>query len=368
MNAKKQLTCCGVSVIAVACLALYCSGCSTEVEAAKEPPHLSVSNPLRRDAEIAEEYVGQIRSIRHIDLRALAHGYLEKIFVDEGQPVKEGQLMFELMSSVYQAKVGRAQAEAQFAEVEYQNTERLAKTNVVAASELALSRAKLDKAKAELTLDRVDLAFTQVKAPFDGIMGKFHSRPGSLIETGELLTTLSDNREMWVYFNVPEGVYLKHKRRELDKDQMQVKLVMADGTIYSHPGKVTSIEADFNNETGTIGYRATFPNPEGLLRHGQTGKVLLDDTIKNALLIPQSAVFEILDKRFVFTLDDSNKVTSKEIKVSAQMPDLLVVSDGLGDKDKILLEGQRKVNEGDLIVPQFKDPAEVAASLKVYAE
>lgn len=323
---------------------------------------------MRKDANIAGEYVGQIRAVHHIDLRAMAHGYLETIHVDEGQAVKEGDLMFELMPAVYQAKLGKAQAEAQFAEVEYQNTEKLAKTNVVASSELALAKAKLDKAKAELALDKVDLAFTQVKAPFDGIMGKFHARPGSLIESGELLTTLSDNRSMWVYFNVPEAEYLKHKREGMDKDRMQVKLVMADGSVYSHPGKVTAIEADFNNETGTIAYRATFPNPEGLLRHGQTGKVLVDETIKNALLVPQSAVFDILDKRFVFALDGQNKVVSKEIKISAHMPDLFVVSGGIEDSDKILLEGQRKVSDGDIIVPQFKDPIEVASNMKVYSE
>lgn len=359
---KLYKTFCGMTAL------ICCASCGSGPEPEKELPHLSVSHPLRRDAELTGEYVGQIRAIRHIDLQALAHGYLEKIHVDEGQAVKEGQLMFEVLPSLYQAKLGKAQAEAQFAGVEYQNTERLANTKVVASSELALAKAKLDKAKAELALDQVELAFTQIKAPFDGIMGKFHVRPGSLIENGELLTTLSDNHEMWVYFNVPEAEYLQHKRIGMQVNSMQVRLVMADGSIYSHPGVVTAIEADFNNETGTIAYRATFPNSDGLLRHGQTGKVIVDETIKDALIVPQMAVFEVLDKKFVLALDDKNKVVSKEIKISAQMPDLFVVKEGIGEKDQILLEGQRKVNDGDYIVPEFKDPVQVASNVKVYAE
>lgn len=355
-----------------ACTLVCSTGCdSSSVSSAElraELPKLSVTHPLKQDANLTRDYVAQIRAIKHIELRALARGYLENVHVDEGQPIKAGQPMFDIMPRLYQAELGKAQAEAQFAEIEYANTEKLTKNKVVAPSELALAKAKLDKARAAAALEQVHLDFTRVKAPFDGIMGKFAVRPGSLVDDGELLTTLSDNHEMWVYFNVPEAEYIQYKRKGLSEKHMQVRLEMADGSIYEHPGVVTAIEADFNNETGNIAYRATFPNPEGLLRHGQTGKILVDTNIKEAMLVPQAAVFEILDKKFVLTVDESGKVHSKEIKVGAQMPDLFVVSDGLTNNDQILLEGQRKVIDGDVIEPQFQDPTQVVANLKVYAE
>ncbi len=351
------------------CSLLWSTGCeggSTEVR--RELPHLPVMHPLRQEAKITKDYVCQIRAIRHIELRGLARGYLEHVHVDEGQHVKAGQLMFEIMPRLYQAEVGKAKAEAQFAEIEYQNTQRLASSKIVAPSELALAKAKLDKANAALALDQVHLDFTQVKAPFDGIMGKFNVRPGGLVDDGELLTTVSDNHEMWVYFNVPEAEYLQYKRTRLESDRMKVHLVMADNSVYEHEGEVTAIEADFNNETGNIAFRATFPNPEGLMRHGQTGKVVVDATVKDALVIPQMAVFEILDKKFVLVADHAGQVSSREIRISAQMPDLVVVSDGLTEADQVLLEGQRKVNEGDFIVPKLQDPVQLVANLKVYAE
>lgn len=357
-----------IALAGVVSLLVYAGCAESSGEMVKEPPHLAVTNPLKEDANIVKDYVAQIRAIRHIELRALTRGYLDTVQVDEGQAVKTGQPMFTVMSQLYQAELAKAQAEKDSAEIEYLNTERLAKTKVVAPSELALAKAKLDKAKAALALDQVHLDFTTIKAPFDGIMGKLAVRRGSLVEDGDLLTTMSDNHEMWVYFNVPEAEYLALKRKGVQENQMEVRLVMADHSTYSHTGKITAVEADFNNETGNIAFRATFPNPDGLLRHGQTGKVLLDTTIKDALFVPQAAVFEILDKRFVLSVDDAGKVSSKEIKVSAQMPDVFIVAEGLTPQDKILLEGQRKVNDGDYIVPQFEEPKKVVQNLKVYAE
>jgi membrane fusion protein (multidrug efflux system) len=338
------------------------------VEASSDLPKLGVSNPLRQDTVIRKEYVCQISAIRHIELRALVGGYLEHIHVDEGQAVSAGQAMFEIMPRLYQARFDKAQAEAKFAEVQFENTQRLAHTKVVASSELALARAKLDKAKAALALNQVYLDLTHVKAPFDGMMGKFYVRPGSLVEKGQLLTTLSDNSQVWVYFNVPEAEYLSYRRRGLQDNRMHVHLKLADNTIYEQLGELTAIEADFNNHTGTIAFRATFANPDGLLRHGETGQILVDETIKDALIVPQSTVMEVLDKRFVLVVDSEGKVSTREVKIGAQLPDLFVISEGLSETDRILLEGQRKVIDGDIIHPEFESPDRVITGLKVYAE
>ena len=133
-------------------------------------------------------------------------------------------------------------------------------------------------------------------------------------------------------------------------------------------GRVEAIEADFNNETGNISFRATFPNPTGLLRHGETGNVQLRVPLKNALLIPQKATFEILDKKYVFVINDENKITTREIKISAEMPHLYAVQSGLEEGDKILLEGLRLVREGDEIEYDFIQPEEAINSLELYAE
>ena len=138
--------------------------------------------------------------------------------------------------------------------------------------------------------------------------------------------------------------------------------------VYNYPGDITAIEADFNNETGNIAYRATFPNPEGVLRHGQTGNVLLDVELENALLIPQKAVFEVLDKQFVFVVDKDNKIITRDITVLSQMQDIFAIKSGLTVNDKILLEGIRKVRDGMTISPEYQEPTKVFESLKVYAE
>ena len=139
---------------------------------------------------------------------------------------------------------------------------------------------------------------------------------------------------------------------------MQVQLLMANDEVFDQPGKVETIEADFNNETGNIAFRATFPNPEGLLRHGETGKILMTVPLKNALLIPQKATFEVLDKKYVFVVDKNNVVHQREITIGAEMPDLYVVSKRpRRADDKILLEGLRKVKDGDKISYDYEDAA-----------
>lgn len=327
-----------------------------------------MTSPLKKDTVITKDYVCQIKSIQHIELRALEKGYLENIYVDEGQFVKKGQPMFQIMPMLYQAEMKRAEAEANFAEIEYLNTKSLADSNIVSKNELALAKAKLDKANAELSLAQVHLSFTQIKAPFDGIMDRFQVRLGSLLEDGELLTSLSDNSQMWVYFNVPEVEYLDYMSN-INKDSlMKVELLMANNKFFKYSGVVETIEADFNNETGNIAFRATFPNPEGLLRHGETGTVRITNPIKDALIIPQKTTFEILDQKYVFVIDKDHHIKSRSIKVDAELPHLYIVSDGLKEGDKILLEGLRKVKENDKIEYEFVQPKKVLSHLELYAE
>lgn len=349
-------------------LLLSNASCESKKEEKEESSKLLVTSPLKMDTLLVNQYVGQVRSIRHIELRAQEKGYLQKIYVDEGQTVKEGQLLFQIMPTLYEAEFQKAQAEVKLADVEYQNTKSLADRNVVSQSELAMAKAKLDKANAELALTKVHLHFTEIRAPFDGMIDRFHVRPGSLVEDGDLLTTLSDNSKMWVYFNVPEAEYLDYKERAKNDGMMKVSLLMANHQVFEYPGVVETIEADFNNETGNIPFRATFPNPKGLLRHGETGNILINASLRDALIIPQKATFEVLDKKYVYVVDKDNKVKSREISVGADMEDLYVVNGGLTENEKILLEGLRKVKENDKISYDYEAPKSVIHQLKLPAE
>ena len=343
-------------------------GCGHSEHHEEEHVAYPVTHPLRRDTDIVSEYVAQIRAVQHIEVRAMERGYLQEIFVDEGQFVQEGQAMFQIMPMLYQAEFLRSKAEANFAEIEYQNTRTLQESNVVSPNELALAKAKLDKANAEKSLANAHLNLAAVHAPFDGIMNRLEVRKGSLVEEGELLTSLSDNREMWVYFNVTEAEYLDFKEKVADDEPVKVKLMMANNKLFKYDGEVRTIEADFNNETGNIAFRATFPNPDGLLRHGETGKVLMTNPIENALLVPQKATFDILDKKFVFVVDEEGTVHQRLITVAEELPHLYVVSEGLTQHDQILLEGLRKVRDGMEIGAEYEEPEAVIAKLDVPAE
>lgn len=350
------------------CGFLFIASCTSKHEEKKEEAKFLVTNPIKKDTSITKEYVSQIHSIQHIELRAQERGYLEKIYVDEGQRVTKGQLLFKIMPKLYEAEMQKAQAEADFAEIEYKNTKRLADSKVVAQNELAMAKAKLDKAKAELSLTKVHLQFTEIRAPFDGIIDRFHVRLGSLVDEGDLLTNLSDNSKMWVYYNVPESEYLDYKAKVQSNSTPKVTLLMANNKMFDYSGIVETIEGEFNNETGNIAFRATFPNPKGLLRHGETGNIQMEIPIKNAILIPQKATFEVLDKKYVYVIDKDNKVKSREIKIAAELPHIFIVSGGLSVDDKILLEGIRLVKENEKIEYKLEKPENVMSHLELYAE
>lgn len=346
------------------CAALTYVGCTSHHEEKEAETKYTVTTPLQMDTAVVRNYVCQIRSIQHIELRAQERGYLQKIFVDEGQYVKKGQLLFQIMPQLYEAEAEKARAEVEFAEIEYQNTKKLTDNKVVSPNELAMAKAKLAKAKAELGLTQVHLQFTSIRAPFDGIIDRFLVRPGSLVDEGDLLTSLSDNSQMWVYFNVPEAEYLDYASKER-KEKLQVQLRMANNVLFPYTGVVETIEADFDNETGNIPFRATFPNPKKLLRHGETGNVCVTELQKNALVIPQKATYEVMDKKFVYVVDKDKKVHAREITVGAELDDLFLVSSGLSPNEQILLEGIRKVQDGDRIDFEVEAPREVMAHLKL---
>jgi membrane fusion protein (multidrug efflux system) len=347
---------------------LFAACANHEVPTVEHESKILVTRPVQREVSIARDYVCQIHSKRHIEVRALEQGYVKEVAVTEGQRVDEGQLMFEILPVVYQAELERAEAEATAAHVEYDNTMRLSSNKVVSPSHVALAKAKYQKAQADVELARAHLGFTKVKAPFGGIMDRLHVWGGSLVEEGDLLTTLSDNSVMWAYFNVPEAEYIDYVTDPSGAVGKTVELLMANGRVFAHPGTVAAIEANFNNTTGTIPFRADFPNPDGLLRHGQTGNILIKTRIPDALVIPQKATFEILDHTYVFVVGEDGVARQTRVGIREELEDLFVIDDSLAPAQRIVLEGQRHIRDGQKIDYEDEDPERVLAQLKVPAE
>ena len=336
----------------------------------EEPRKVVVTSPEAEDVTLTQRYVCQIHSKRHIDIRALDDGYLEKILVKEGQAVKAGDTMFQIKPVLYKAKLDAELAEFRLAELEYLNTERLFREKaVVSQNEVLLFKAKMDRAKAKADLAQAEFNFTDITAPFDGIVDRLHEREGSLIKELDILTTLSDNSVMWVYFNVPEAQYLEYMASlKHDNEDHKIELVLANHNKFPQSGKIGAIEAQFNNETGNIAFRADFKNPDRLLRHGQTGTILIHRIVHDAIVIPQRATFEILDKRYVWVVGEDDVVHQRLITVKNELDDIFVINNVLDVKDKIVLEGVREVQEGGKVEYEFRNPEVALRNQKYHAE
>jgi len=370
-------------------ISLSLPACHTHAEGQSPQEHnkIVVTSPMAKDIIITQPYVCQIRSQRHIDVCALANGFLEEIPVKEGQAVKKGDLMFKILPTLYQAKLDAELAEVQLAERERDNTKRLFDQKVVSIQELLLYEAKLAKAQAKANLAKAELNFCTVRAPFDGIIDRLLKQHGSVINEKEILTTLSDNSVMWVYFNVPEARYLQYMTEILGQNykkldyqarlktflaemnrRARIELVLADGSKFPQIGTIGTIEARFNNENGNISFRADFPNPERLLRHGMTGNVLINRTLKDAIVIPQRATFEILDRRYVYVVGKDDKVHQREIAVQHELEDIFVISRGLAVDDRFVYEGGRQLREDAKVEYDFLPPEQIIGHQKQHAE
>jgi len=355
-----------------------------EKEHEEEHRKVVVTSPKEMDVTISNPYVCQIHSQRHIDVCALDSGFLDAITVKEGQAVKKGDVMFEILPALYKAKADAKVAERDLAKLEMNLSQTLANKNGVAQTEVKLFKAKLGRAQAEADQAVAELNFTKVVARFDGIVDRQRQQLGSFIKEGDILTTLSDNSVMWVYFNVPEKAYLEYMaHRKQHEAEDRIELLLANQDRYPHPGKLGNgngaIEGQFDNTMGNIAFRADFPNPDGLLRHGQTGTILIQRTLKNALVIPQRATFERLDKRYVWVVGEDDVAHQRLITIKHELEDIFVVNAIIRDpagriasgrdvRDKIVLEGVREVGEDKEVEHEFRKPEEALKNQKFHAE
>jgi len=274
----------------------------------QKPPDVArkvtVATVQSKDVTITHQYTCRINSHQRVEVRAPAGGHLEAIPVGEGQAVKRDDLLFRVVPRMDKKK----------SDTEKQNT------------------------------------VIPIKAPFDGMVGRLLHHEGSSISKGDTLTTLSDNSEMWVYFNVPEVRYLEYMAEQKQNHQVQdVELLLADQSKFPQTGKLGAIGAKFNNETGNIAFRADFPNPDGRLRHGQTGTVLINRVLKDAIVVPRRATFENLHKRYVYVVDKNNVAHLREIVIQNASEDLFVIKKGVEVGDQIVLEGVELVRDGEKV-------------------
>jgi membrane fusion protein (multidrug efflux system) len=321
-----------------------------------------VTSPIQIDTNTFIEYVADIAAVKNIEIRAKAAGYLEKVHVDEGSYVREGQLLFSINNREYSEALAKdrallniARAEAKNAELELDNTKKLLDRNVIshieyefAKNKWQIAKAKVEEMLAEEAHGRQMLSYTEIRAPFNGIISRIPHKIGSLIAEGTLLTELSQNDEIFAYFHVSEKEYLEFMSKMTRGNPMdrKVQLILANGKIHQSEGMIEVMDGQIDPETGSLAIRARFSNHQKLLKHGASGKVRMQQQFRNALIIPQKATFEIQDKVFVYVIDKQGVAKAKQVVIEARIPHLYIISRGVGQKDLILYEGVQSVSDG----------------------
>lgn len=318
-------------------------------------------------AALQTTYPATIKGVQDVQISPKVGGFIVRINVKEGQTVSAGQVLFEIDNVTYQAQVRQAQAavntartQVNTAQLTYENSKKLHENHVIGDYELQTSQNTFEQAKAGLAQAEAALAnakealsFCYVKSPANGVVGTLPFKVGALVGAQNVLTTVSNNSTMEVYFSVNEKVALEMSKTGNGLESMPaVKLQLADGTIYENEGKVTKMSGVIDAATGTVQLIAVFPNPNKLLKSGASGNIVIPSELNNAIVIPQSCVMEVQNKKFVYTLGSDKKVKYTEIKVAPQNDgNNYVVTDGLKVGDKYVTNGITKLNDGMEIVP-----------------
>lgn len=360
-------------------LSLILQACS-EPKAATEAttvPSLPVYTVNKADAYTIKEYPAAIRGITDIEIRPQVGGTLERVYVDEGAYVTKGQLLFKINERPFReqlnitiANLNAAKATLINTQLEIDKLTPLVHNKVVsdfqlksaqAAHQVALSN--LEQAKAMVENAKIDLGYSHVHAPVSGYIGRLPKRQGSLLSPtdAEALTTVSNVSQVYVYFSLGEIDFIQFKNQNLGttlsdkvKNLAPVTLELADKSAYQEVGKIDVVNGQFDPNTGSIMLRATFPNPQGILRSGNTGKIQLKIKHDHAILVPQEATVEVQDKVFVYALDGANKVTKKQIQIVGRSGNNYLIGEELQSGDRIVHKGFDRLQDGMQIAPETK--------------
>ncbi len=348
------------SVIVVMLAVNACRAPVAEVE--KPEPFLVAS--ARRGGTYEREYVGEVQAVQHVGLRARLKGYIEAVAVDEGQTVKSGQLILTISARELQQEVRKAHAavesaaaELKTATIERESTRMLAEKKVISGPEFELAESKvvalaarLEEAKAHEGQASINLSYGQVRAPFDGVLNRLPLKAGSLVSEDELLTTITNTSEVFVYFRVSEQEYLTFAASRPDDRPRTVSFKLANGALFPVEGVIDAVETEFDKATGNLAFRARFKNEQGLLRHGATGKAVISTALGDALIIPQQATFEVQENLYVFKVTDDDTVHATRVVPRLRLGQSFVLESGLSETDRFVVEGTQQLKEGARIV------------------
>lgn len=338
-------------------------------------PRLPVLSISSSEANTETEFPVAIQGKTDVEIRAQVSGTLDKIYIDEGAYVTQGQPLFKINDNPYRQQFNNAKASLNAAEaatinaqIEVDKLTPLVQNRVVSDYQLKTAKANLSIAKANVAQTRaivanaqINLDYTIIKAPVSGYIGRLPRKQGSLISPQDIdaLTKLSDTKEVYAYFSLGENDFINFKTQYAGttlNDKLKklppVSLVLSDNSVYSQTGKIDMVDGQFDKTTGAITLRAKFPNANGLLRSGNTGRIRLGIQHDNAILVPQSATIEMQDKVFVFTVYKDNKVARIPITISGKSGTNYLISDGVKSGDKIVLSGIDKLQDGQAIQPE----------------
>ena len=310
-------------------------------------------------------YPAVIKGVQDVQICPKVQGFITQINVKEGQTVSAGQVLFVLDNATYQAQVRQAQANVNTAQaacntskLSYENSQKLFDNGVIGDFELKSATNSYEQAKASLSAAQATLAnaqemlsFCYVKSPASGVVGTLPYKIGTLVNTSTVMTTVSNNSSMEVYFSLTEKDAMNMTQASLG-EMPSVQLRLADGTIYNHEGKVTKMSGVIDAATGSVQIIALVPNTETLLKSGGSGSIVIPKSNSSAIVISQSCVSEVQDKKFVYLLGEGNKVKYSEIKVDPQNDGKnYIVTEGLKVGDKYVTNGITKLTDGMEIVP-----------------
>ena len=341
-----------------------------------------------RDATINSDYPASIQGQQNIEIRPKVDGFVEKIFVDEGSIVKKGQLLFKINAPQYEQDVRTAEAGIKTAEADVNSAQLavnkvkpLVEKDIISHYELEADQytlqskqAALAQAKAALENARINVGYTTILSPVDGVIGSLPYKLGSLVtsSTTDPLTTVYNTATVYAYFAMNEKQLLDFSRDSTNSSiksklgkMPPVSLLLSDGTNYENAGKVETINGLINTATGSANFRAAFPNPKGLLRSGSSATVRIPTVVKSAIVIPQNVTYELQDKRFAYVVDNHNKIKNVAITVNDNAPgQFFIVTSGLKGGDKVVIESVSNLRDDTEIKPDEVDAASVYKGLK----
>jgi len=358
-----------VSLFSVLLLMASCGGKGDGQEGMGEmaPMETDFIQLTAGEANVTNTYPGSIEGSVNVDIKAQVTGYLEAVYVKEGDYVQKGQHLFRIKGEVFQEQVANSDAGLKAAlaaqtsaKIEMEKLKPLVDGKVVSEIQLkeaqarySAATAQVAQAKATLGSSKINADFTLIKAPVSGFISRIPNRIGNLVTPADAtpLTTLSEINTVSVYFSMSESDYIAYKREAHAKES--VSLILADGSTYEHKGKLETASGNIDRTTGSIPMKALFVNPDKLLRSGGTGRVVIDHTKNNIIEIPRTSVKDIQDKFFVFKLADSNKVAMLPIRISGNSKDSFLVKSGVQPGDKIAINRIDVLTEGMAVIPKM---------------